>query len=44
MKELLDLLRELVTQVREDIPEEQGSKHLWETVEEAEMLINEMED
>ena len=36
---LMTCLRELVEHVREDIPEEQGSSHLWESVEDAEILL-----
>ena len=36
---LMACLKELTVQVREDIPEEQGSKHLWEAVEDAEFLL-----
>jgi len=36
---LMTCLRELVEHVREDIPEEQGSRHLWESVEDAEFLL-----
>jgi hypothetical protein len=32
-------LKELTVQVREDIPEEQGSVHLWTAVEDAEFLL-----
>ena len=33
------ILGELLTHVEEDIPREQGSKHLWATVDEANDLI-----
>ena len=40
---LITTLKELAEQVRADIPEEQGSKHLWTAVEDAEILLNEIE-
>jgi len=36
---LMACLKELTVQVREDIPEEQGSVHLWTAVEDAEFLL-----
>lgn len=36
---LTHCLRGLVIQVREDIPEEQGTDHLWNAVEDAEFLL-----
>ena len=42
IKQLLEhskILGELVTHVEEDISREQGSKHLWATVDEANDLI-----
>lgn len=39
ISDLKDTLRYLAQQVREDIPEEQGSKHLWEAVEDAEHML-----
>jgi hypothetical protein len=36
-------LRDLIENVREDIPEEQGSKHLWEAVEDGEILLAHIE-
>jgi hypothetical protein len=41
---LIATLKELTQQVREDIPEEQGSKHLWTAVEDAEILLAEIEE
>jgi hypothetical protein len=38
-KMLRVVLNALVKQVREDIPEEQGSKHLWTAVEDAEFYL-----
>ena len=39
VENLMTCLRDLAQNVREDIPEEQGSKHLWESVEDAEFLL-----
>jgi len=41
---LITTLKELAEQVRADIPEEQGSKHLWTAVEDAETLLGEIEE
>lgn len=41
---LINCLQDLVVNVREDIPTEQGSKHLWTAVEEAEMLLSEIDN
>jgi hypothetical protein len=41
---LITTLKELAEQVRADIPEEQGSKHLWTAVEDAEILLSEIEE
>ena len=35
---LRKVLNNLAQQVREDIPQEQGSRHLWDAVEDAEQL------
>ena len=40
---LMVCLRELTIQVREDIPEEQGSAHLWTAVEDAEHCVEGLE-
>jgi hypothetical protein len=37
--DMTNVMRYLVQQVREDIPEEQGSRHLWDAVEDAEHLL-----
>ena len=39
INDLMVCLKELTVQVREDIPEEQGSVHLWTAVEDAEFLL-----
>ena len=39
VKMLRGALAELARQVREDIPDEQGSRHPWDAVEDAEQLI-----
>jgi uncharacterized protein (DUF2461 family) len=39
VENLMNCLRELAEHVREDIPKEQGSDHLWEAVEDAEFLL-----
>jgi len=36
-------LKYLAAQMREDIPEEQGSRHLWDAVEDAEHFVTEWE-
>ena len=41
--DLTHCLRELTIQVREDIPEEQGSAHLWTAVEDAEHCVKGLE-
>ena len=37
---LMMVLSALVQQVREDIPEKQGSRHLWDAMEDAEHLLS----
>ncbi len=37
--EVVTLLDSLVTQVEEDIPKTQGTKHLWEAVDDANRLL-----
>lgn len=44
IENLMRTLRELASHVREDIPVEQGSHHLWECVEDAEFLLAFIED
>jgi len=39
IRDLIRSLREITEHIREDIPEEQGSKHLWEAVEDGEILL-----
>ena len=39
LSNLMSCLRDLAQHIREDIPEEQGSDHLWESVEDAEFLL-----
>ena len=39
INDLTHCLRELTIQVREDIPEEQGTDYLWTAVEDAEFLL-----
>ena len=37
--EVVELLDELVSHVEEDIPREQGTKHLWNTVDDVKELL-----
>jgi len=38
-KEVVDLLGNLVSHVEEDIPKHQGTKHLWNTVDDVKELL-----
>jgi len=38
-EESLDLLNDLVIHVEEDIPKHQGTKHLWNTVDDVKELL-----
>jgi|TARA_R100001377_G_scaffold76063_1_gene52836 hypothetical protein len=38
-EESLDLLNDLVNHVEEDIPKHQGTKHLWNTVDDVKELL-----